>query len=75
LMEALRRRSPEQYVSPFSFGVYSAALGQADRMFEHLQAALAEHDPYLTRINAEPYFDPFRSEPRYRDLMRMMNLE
>jgi eukaryotic-like serine/threonine-protein kinase len=75
LMEALRRRSPEQYVSPFSFGVYSAALGQADRMFEHLQAALAEHDPYLTRINAEPYFDPFRFEPRYRDLMRMMNLE
>jgi hypothetical protein len=34
-------------------------------MFESLQAALAERDPYLARIEAEPYFDPFRSDPSY----------
>ena len=43
-------------------------------MFEFLQAALAERDPYLTRMDAEPYFDPFRSDPRYRDLLDRMNL-
>jgi hypothetical protein len=42
-------------------------------MFKYLQAALAERDPYLTRMDAEPYFDPFRSDSRYRDLLHRMN--
>jgi hypothetical protein len=43
-------------------------------MFEFLEAALAERDPYLTRMDAEPYFEPFRSDPRYRSLLSRMNL-
>jgi hypothetical protein len=43
-------------------------------MFEELQTALAERDPYLTRMDAEPYFEPFRTDPRYRDLLEKMNL-
>src|SRR5258708_36949756 len=74
LMEEVMERSLKHYVSPACFGVYHAPLGQADRMFEFLQAALAECDPYLTRVDAEPYFDPFRSDPRYRDLLDRMNL-
>lgn len=42
-------------------------------MFEFLQAALAELDPYLTRIDAEPYFDPFRCDPPYCDLLGRMD--
>ena len=38
-------------------------------MFESLHVALADRDPYLTRISVEPIFDPFRSDPRYRVLM------
>jgi serine/threonine protein kinase/tetratricopeptide (TPR) repeat protein len=74
LMEEVKERSSRQYVSPACFGIYYAAVDQADRMFEFLEAALAERDPYLTRIDAEPYFEPFRSHPRYRDLLRRMNL-
>jgi tetratricopeptide (TPR) repeat protein len=74
LMDVVRQRGSKQYVSPFCFAVYNAALGNADAMFECLQAALGDHDPYLSRMDAEPYFDPFRSDPRYRDLMGRMNL-
>jgi tetratricopeptide (TPR) repeat protein len=74
LMDEVRERSLKQYVSPACFGVYQAAIGQADKMFEFLQAAFAERDPYLTRMDAEPYFDPFRSDPRYRDLLGKLNL-
>jgi eukaryotic-like serine/threonine-protein kinase len=74
LMEQVRVRSPEQYVSPACFAVYHAALGQADRMFEFLEDALAQRDPYLTRMDAEPYFEPFRSDARYRGLLQRMNL-
>ncbi len=74
LIEEVMERSSKHYVSPICFAVYHAALGQADRMFEFLQAALAERDPYLTRMDAEPCFEPFRSDPRYRDLLNRMNL-
>jgi serine/threonine-protein kinase len=74
LMAEVMVRSSKHYVSPACFGVYHAALGEADRMFEFLRTALAERDPYLTRMDAEPYFEPFRSDPRYRDLLDRMNL-
>lgn len=74
LMKEVMSRSSKQYVSPACFAVYHAAVGQADKMFEFLQAALAERDPYLTRMDAEPYFKSFRSDQRYRDVLRGMNL-
>jgi eukaryotic-like serine/threonine-protein kinase len=75
LMEVVRERSSRQFISPICFAIYHAALGQADRMFEFLQSALAERDPYLTRMDAEPYFEPFRSDQRYRDLLDGMHLD
>jgi serine/threonine-protein kinase len=74
LMEEVAERSSKHYVSPACFGVYHAAVRHADTMFEYLRAALAERDPYLTRIDAEPYFDLYRFDPRYRDLLERMNL-
>ena len=74
LMREVAQRGPKQYVSPACFGVYHAALGQVDEMFEFLRVALEERDPYLTRMDAEPCFAPFRSDPRYRDLLDRMNL-
>jgi serine/threonine protein kinase/Tfp pilus assembly protein PilF len=74
LMEEVRERSLKHYVSPVCFSIYHAALGNTDRMFEFLHAALAERDPYLTRMDAEPYFDAFHSDPRYRELLDRMNL-
>jgi tetratricopeptide (TPR) repeat protein len=74
LMDEVKERSLKQYVSPACFGVYYAALGQADRMFEFLEAALAERDPYFTRIDSEPCFQPYHSDPRYRNLLARMNL-
>ena len=75
LMEETRERGSRAFISPAVFGIYHAALGQADRMFECLDAALAERDPYLTRMDAEPLFEPFRSDPRYRGLLARMKLD
>jgi TolB-like protein/Tfp pilus assembly protein PilF len=74
LMEEVTARRARHFVSPVCFAVYHAALGQPDKVFEFLSAATAERDPYLTRVDAEPYFEPHRSDPRYRDLLAAMNL-
>jgi TolB-like protein/tRNA A-37 threonylcarbamoyl transferase component Bud32 len=74
LIEEVRGRSVNGYVTPACYGFYHAALGQADSMFECLQAGLAERDPYLTRMDAEPCFASYRDDPRYRELLGRMNL-
>jgi len=67
-MGEIEDRSTKAYVSPACFAIYRASLGHADCVFAFLNAAFAERDPYLTRVDAEPYFAPFRSDQRYRDL-------
>jgi tetratricopeptide (TPR) repeat protein len=75
LMDEVRETSTGRHVSPVCFAIYHAAREDADRMFECLQSALAERDPYLTRLDAEPCFEPFRSDPRYRELLGRMHLD
>jgi len=74
VMDKVRESSSTRYVTPACFAIYHAAVGHGDKMFEFLEAALGERDPYLTRMDAEPYFDPFRADPRYRRLLERMNL-
>jgi serine/threonine protein kinase/Tfp pilus assembly protein PilF len=74
LIKELANRKPEQHVSPACLGIYEAANGRPDKMFEFLDAAWSERDPYLTRIESEPYFDPYRSDPRFVALLGKMNL-
>jgi serine/threonine-protein kinase len=75
LMAEVMEAKSTRYVSPIAFAMYYAALGQSDEMFQSLEAAFAERDPYLTRMDAEPSFDSVRSDARYRTLLAKMNLE
>jgi DNA-binding winged helix-turn-helix (wHTH) protein/TolB-like protein len=62
------------YVSAFSKLTLYMALGEKDRAFEWLERAYEERFWYLGLLAADPLFDPLRSDPRYADLLRRMNL-
>jgi len=49
-------------------------LGQKDRAFEWLEKAYEDHDSGLVSIAVEPMFDPIRSDPRFKDILRRMKL-
>ncbi len=71
--QCMERRTTA-YVCPASFAVYYVSIGDADRAFEFLDAALADRDPNFLNLKGEPLFDPFRSDPRYGKLLAQMNL-
>lgn len=57
------------------FEVYPhAALGHLDEAFGALDKALAGHSPYLVWAYQDPGLAPLRSDPRYRELLRRLNL-
>ncbi|MFC2165364.1 protein kinase [Acidobacteriota bacterium] len=47
--------------------------GEYDLAIDWLEKAYEEHDPSLPYLGL-PYFDPLRSNPRFLDLLRKMNL-
>jgi TolB-like protein len=48
--------------------------GDLDRAMDFLERAYEARNPNLPYIGENPMYDPLRSEPRFQDLLRRMNL-
>ena len=51
------------------------SLGQTDQGFNWLNRAYAERGPRVIMLKVDPFFDGIRTEPRYHELLKRMNLE
>ena len=70
----LRELSKTRYVRPYYIASIYAALGDKDKAFMELEKSFAERDCYLGRLRVDPFMDPLRDDPRFKDLMKRMNL-
>jgi TolB-like protein/DNA-binding winged helix-turn-helix (wHTH) protein/Flp pilus assembly protein TadD len=52
-----------------------SGTGQKERVIELLQSAYSEHSNAVVQIKVDPMYDPIRSDPRFRDLLRRIGLE
>jgi len=52
-----------------------ARMGDTDRALEDLVAAMEARDHRVTQLKVNPILDPLRSDPRFAELLRRMNLE
>ena len=48
--------------------------GEKDQALAWMEKAFAGRSTALTSIKVNPGFDPLRSDPRFQDLLRRMNL-
>jgi TolB-like protein/Tfp pilus assembly protein PilF len=71
-LSLLERQSKEHYVSPFTFAVSYARMGEADKALENLSKALDERYPSMVFLRIEPVFDSLRSDPRFEGLMQQV---
>lgn len=62
------------YVKPLAFAWIAIGLNDKDRALAWLDQAYAEHDPYLTLLNADPIYDPLRNDPRFTNLLQRIGL-
>jgi TolB-like protein/Tfp pilus assembly protein PilF len=69
------KRSKHEYISSYDFALFYFALGDNDQGFKLLDKAYEEHDDSLSYLKVEPKVDPVRSDPRFKALLKKMNLE
>jgi serine/threonine-protein kinase len=71
----LQARSTHAYVQPSVLGTAAAGLGDRDQAVAFAQRALTERDPFFVMMaRTWPSWDPVRTDPRFRDVMRRLAL-
>jgi len=78
VLDKLNERSKEGYIPAGARARIYAGLGDKDKIFQWLETAYAERSIAGTlpgMIKVDPVYDPLRSDPRFADLLRRMNLQ
>lgn len=63
-----------RYVAPFAVSVLYFSLGDGDRGFEWLEKSYAERSNGIAYLGVDPVLQPWRGDPRFRDLLRRVRL-
>jgi eukaryotic-like serine/threonine-protein kinase len=77
VLDQLNEISKQKYVSAKRVARIHAGLGEKDKAFEWLEKGYEERSTGTghASIKLDPAFDPLRSDPRFADLLRRMNLQ
>ena len=73
LIEELKERSREHYVSDAVFVEAYIGLGEKDEAMDRLERAFEEHDQWMVDIKSYLAWDALRSDLRFQSLVRRMN--
>jgi serine/threonine protein kinase len=73
VLDQLNEISKEKYVPAYHRAIIYAGLGEKDKAFEWLEKGFEER--FIISIKVDPVYDPLRSDPRFADLLRRMNLQ
>jgi tetratricopeptide (TPR) repeat protein len=74
IAEVLQEQSKRIYIDPELIASAYIASGDKDKAFFWLEKAFAEKSDLLRLLKTAKTFDSLRSDPRYADLLRRMNL-
>jgi TolB-like protein/tRNA A-37 threonylcarbamoyl transferase component Bud32/Tfp pilus assembly protein PilF len=72
--EALEARSGTTYVLPWEIAELYVLAGKNDRALEWIERSVEARDPNIVYIGVFPEFDSLQDDPRFKDLLRRMNL-
>jgi tetratricopeptide (TPR) repeat protein len=76
LLHQVEERSRREYVPPSWMAAVWMALGNKDQAFALLMRGCAERDSGLwAGVKMDPSYDTLRSDPRWKELLRCVNLE
>jgi tetratricopeptide (TPR) repeat protein len=70
----LETLAKKRYVSPYGLAQIYAASNKNDETFKWLQAAYDDHAVWMGYLAVDPIFDRYRSDERFKDLLRRVGL-
>ena len=74
VLDQLKGRTTRPNASPIGIAIIYAGLGDNDRSLLWLEKAYEERSGGLVHLKVDPVFDSLRSDFRFQDLLRRINL-
>lgn len=74
-LQELQNQGTVRYIPPFDVALIYLGLGQTDRAFEWLEKSLEDRSFWFIFCIRSAYFAGVRSDRRFHDLLRRMNLD
>jgi len=74
VLEELKGLSKQRYVSSYNVACVYAGLNDKDQAFEWLEHAYQERAFFMTLLKTDTVLDNLRPDPRFKDLLKRMNL-
>ena len=72
MLEQLKQRSKQEYVSPFYIALVYAGLGQNDEAVKWLESAYADRSNPIIFLRVDPEFDGLRSNTGFQKLLNRL---
>jgi hypothetical protein len=66
--------SGKRYVSPYGVAQIYATLNDKEQTYKWLETAYRDRAVWMSYLAVDPVFDSIRSEDRFRDLLRRVDL-
>jgi eukaryotic-like serine/threonine-protein kinase len=73
-LERDRERAKREFVAAASFARDYLRLGDKEEALNYLEKGYQERDGAMAYLAVDPFYDPLRSDPRFQNLLRRMNL-
>ena len=74
VLNELSRKAKEHFVPPYYFALIYNGLGETDKAILWLKRGIEQRDPKMVFLKVEPKWNNLRSDPRFIELLRKMNL-
>jgi serine/threonine-protein kinase len=74
MISKFREIAKTRYVPTCRIASIYSALGDKDKAFEELNKAFDVRDWELFRLKPDPYFSSLRDDPRFKELLKRLNL-
>jgi len=74
ILQQLADTAKERYTPALAFAMVHVGLGENDQALNWLEKAYEERFNRLAYLKREPVWDPLRSDPRFVELLRRINL-
>ena len=74
LVEEMRADRKRRDVAPVFFATALVGMNKHHEAMDALEEGYKARDAYMVGLNSTPWFAPLRSDPRFQDLLRRMNL-
>jgi serine/threonine-protein kinase len=75
ILERMDDLSKDRYVGPIFRAIVWVGLGEKNNALDDLEKAFEGRESFIAWLNVWPIFDSLRPEPRFKELVKKLNLD